>query len=365
MSRLAYRAERTFAAPHAHGDGSVGQTMFLVQLALTPATLFGFWLYGWPAFFLWTTTLVSALVFEFFCLRLMGRKAPGRALADGSALLSGWLLAMTLPPWSPWWVGCLGAFIAIVVGKQVFGGLGQNVFNPAMVARVALLISFPLQLTAWVTPLPLVGAGAPGFVDGLYIFLGQTPLPDAMTSASLLGFAKTELARGAELSQAFAAVGAPQVSWLGVRAGSLGESSALLIALGGAFLLGVGIIRWHAPVGVLAGTLIPALIAHALAPERFLDAHTHLFSGALLLGAFFIATDYVTTPATAAGRLAFGLGVGLVTWVIRSLGGYPEGVAFAVLLMNGITPLIDRCTRPRILGRTRGGEAIAAVGKEA
>ncbi|MDR3086644.1 MAG: RnfABCDGE type electron transport complex subunit D, partial [Azoarcus sp.] len=287
-----------------------------------------------------------------------GQNNAGKTLGDGSALLTGWLLAMTLPPWSPWWVGVLGAFIAIVIGKQVFGGLGQNVFNPAMVARVALLISFPLQLTAWVTPLPLTSLAAPGFMEGLLITLGQTPLPDAITSASLLGYAKTELSRGIGLAQALAANHAPQLSWLGVRAGSLGESSALLILLGGIVLLATRVIRWQTPLGVLAGVLIPALIAHALVPERYLDASSHLFSGALMLGAFFIATDYVTSPVTGAGQLVFGLGVGLMTWVIRSLGGYPEGVAFAILFMNALTPIIDRSIRPRILGRTWSGRPI-------
>jgi RnfABCDGE-type electron transport complex D subunit len=364
-----YQAPETFVAPHAHGGGDVGRTMLLVQLALVPATLFGFWLYGWPAFFLWSITLFFALAAEFLCLRLMGRNAK-RALLDGSALLTGWLLALTLPPWSPWWVGALGAVIAIVVGKQVFGGLGQNVFNPAMVARVALLISFPLQLTAWVTPLPLAAAPAPGFFEGLRVTLGQMPLADAMTSASLLGYTKTELARGMDLLGALAAGEAPRFSWLGVRAGSLGESAAPLILLGGLFLLALRVIRWHAPVGVFMGVLLPALFAHGIAPERFLSAEAHLFSGALMLGAFFIATDYVTSPNTGTGQFVFGLGVGLLTWIIRTLGGYPEGVAFAILFMNAMTPLIDRFLKPRILGRTRFGAPLpqrpeAASGKEA
>ena len=358
---VAYQAARAFASPHAHGGGEIRRTMLLVLAALTPATLFGFWLYGWSAFFLWLITLSSVLFFEFMSLRLMGQKEARRTLGDGSALLTGWLLAMTLPPWAPWWIGVLGAFIAIVIGKQVFGGLGQNIFNPAMVARVALLISFPLQLTAWVTPLPLTPLAAPDFIAALHITLGQTPLPDAMTSASLLGYAKTELSRGISLLQALTAGHAPQLSWLGVRAGSLGESSAVLILAGGIFLLITRVIRWQAPAGVLAGVLIPALIAHAIAPESYLSANTHLFSGALMLGAFFIATDYVTTPTTGAGQLIFGLGVGLLTWIIRSLGGYPEGVAFAILFMNALTPIIDRYVKPRILGRTWSGRPIASA----
>ncbi|WP_303787123.1 RnfABCDGE type electron transport complex subunit D [Azovibrio restrictus] len=362
-----YNASRTFASPHAHGGSGVRHTMVRVQFALLPATLFGFWLYGWPAFFLWLITLLSCLAFEFMSLRLMGRQQIGRTLGDGSALLTGWLLAMTLPPWAPWWVGVVGAFIAIVIGKQVFGGLGHNVFNPAMVARVALLISFPLPLTTWVAPLPLTSAAAPGFVEGLQITLGQMHLTDAMSSATLLGYAKTELSRGVDLVQALAGDHAPGLSWSGIRAGSLGESAAVLILAGGLFLLVTGVIRWQAPLGVLAGVAVPAAIAHAVAPGHYLDAGTHLLSGALMLGAFFIATDYVTSPTTGQGQLIFGLGVGLITWVIRSLGGYPEGVAFAILLMNALTPIIDRYTKPRILGRTRAGRPIdpPPVGKGA
>ncbi|MDR2031354.1 MAG: RnfABCDGE type electron transport complex subunit D [Azoarcus sp.] len=360
MNAIAYQAERPYASPHAHG-GRGRRAMFLVQAALVPATLFGFWLYGWPAFFLWLITILSALFFEFACLRLMGKKAPGRVLCDGSALLTGWLLAMTLPPWAPWWIGCIGAFVAIVIGKQVFGGLGQNVFNPAMVARVVLLISFPLPLTTWIAPLPLAGVPPPGALESLHIAFGQATPPDAMTSASLLGYARGELMRGADLLQAFAAgQAAPRISWFGVRAGSLGESSALLLALGGLFLLAVGVIRWHAPAGMLMGVLVPALIAHAAAPGAHLGAQAHLLSGALLLGAFFIATDYVTSPMTGAGQFIFGLGAGTMTWLIRGFGGYPEGVAFAILFMNALTPLIDRCIRPRIFGRTRAGAALAA-----
>lgn len=362
----AYDAAQPLAAPHAHAGHGVRQTMMRVQLALLPATLFGFWLYGWPAFFLWLITLAACLVFEFISLRLMGRAQIGRTLGDGSALLTGWLLALTLPPWAPWWVGVVGACIAIVVGKQVFGGLGHNVFNPAMVARVALLIAFPLPLTTWVAPLPLGSAAAPGFVEGLQITLGQLALPDAMSSATLLGHAKTELSRGLDLAQAFAGSAAPQPSWVGLRAGSLGESAAPLLLAGGLFLLATGVIRWQTPVGVLAGLAVPAAIAHALAPGHYLDAGTHLFAGALMLCAFFIATDYVTAPATGSGQLLFGLGVGLLTWVIRSLGGYPEGVAFAILLMNALTPIIDHYAKPRILGRTRSGRPIdpAPAGKE-
>ena len=343
------------ASPHAHGGGAVSAVMRRVMLALTPATLFGLWLFGWPAINLFLVTLGSCLFFEFISQRLMGIKP---SLGDGSALLTGWLLALTLPPWAPWWVGVVGGFIAIVVGKQVFGGLGQNLFNPAMVARVALLVSFPVVMTQWVAPQPLFAPASPGFVAGLRITFAAPPIPDAIASASLLGHAKTELSRGVDLLQAFAAPSAPTSSAVGLRAGSLGESAALLLLAGGLWLFATGIIGWQIPLGVLAGIAVPAAIGHALDPAHYLSATDHLLAGAAVLGAFFIATDYVTSPNTAAGQLVFGLGIGLLTWIIRSWGGYPEGMAFAVLILNALTPVIDRYLKPRILGRRRDGREL-------
>ena len=347
------------AAPHATTSNSPGRVMATVMAALAPATLFGFWLYGWPAIYLWSITIGFTLLGEAFCLRLTGRKAIP-VLFDGSAALTGWLLALSLPPWAPWWIGAFGGLFAAVLGKQVFGGLGQNLFNPAMVARVALLISFPLQMTAWVAPLPISSAAAPGLFDGLLITLkGVPPGFDAVASASLLGFAKTELSRGVDLLQAL--LHAPTQSWYGSRPGSLGETAAWLIAGGGVALLLLRIINWHIPVAMLAGIAVPAAILHAIDPARYLDATTHLFSGGVMLGAFFIATDYVTSPNTPKGQLIFGAGCGLLTFVIRTWAGYPEGVAFAVLLMNALTPVIDSYVKPRIYGRDRRGVALEPV----
>ena len=346
------------ASPHAHGGNSVSRTMLRVQVALVPATLYGFWLFGWPSFFLWLLTVLSCLAFEALSLKMMGITQIKRTLFDGSAMLTGWLLAMTLPPWAPWWVAILGGFIAIVIGKQVFGGVGQNVFNPAMVARVALLVSFPLPLTQWVHPLPLTALAAPDFIDGLRIFLTSLPQPDAMASASLLGYTKTELSRGIDLLHSLAGDSAPVLSWIGARSGSFGESASLLILGGGLYLLATGVITWHTPLAVLAGIAIPAAIGHAVDPGHYLSVSSHLLSGAAMLGAFFIATDYVTSPNTSSGQIVFGIGIGFLTWVIRTYGGYPEGMAFAVLLMNALTPVIDRFAKPRVLGRDRKGKAL-------
>ncbi len=347
------------SAPHTTTANTVSRVMATVMLALAPATLFGFWLYGWPAIYLWVITVASAMLGEAFCLRLMQRPATP-ILMDGSAALTGWLLALSLPPWAPWWIGVLGGLFATVLSKQVFGGLGQNLFNPAMVARVALLISFPVQMTSWVGPLPLDAVTAPGPLAGLLItFKGMPPGLDAMTSASLLGFAKTEMSRGIDLLQSLTQ--APALSWIGSRPGSLGETAGWLIAAGGVAMMALRVITWHIPVAMLLGIAVPAAILHAIDPAHYMSATTHVFSGGVLLGAFFIATDYVTSPNTPRGQLIFGAGCGLLTWVIRTWAGYPEGVAFAVLLMNSLTPIIDSYVKPRIYGRDRKGTALEPV----
>lgn len=348
-------------SPHAHAPVSIGKVMGTVLLALTPATLFGFWLYGWPAINLWAVSLIAALAGEAFVVRLQGR-AVRPVLMDGSGILTAWLLAISLPPFAPWWIAVLGSLFAVVIGKQVFGGLGQNVFNPAMAARVMLLISFPLEMTTWVAPAPLGSAHAPGWLEGLRItFMGQ-PL-DGMASASLLGHVKTEFTRGAGLDQALAGYYAPFDALWGSRAGSLGETAALLILLGGLFLIARRIITWHAPVAMLLGVAVPALVFNAVDGSHYAGPVYHLLSGGLMLGAFFIVTDPVTSPNTATGQLIFGFGCGLMTWIIRTWGGYPEGVAFAVMIMNTITPLIDQYVKPRIYGRDLKGAALAVEKK--
>jgi RnfABCDGE-type electron transport complex D subunit len=350
-------ADAPIASPHAHGGTSVSRAMLRVQLALVPATLFGFWLYGWPAFFMWAATIASCIGWEALSLRLTGSTRIRSTLWDGSAALTGWLLAMTMPPWGPWWLALVGGFVAIVIGKQVFGGLGQNVFNPAMVARVALLVSFPVPMTTWVMPMSIMHAASPDLLEGLRIFLGLNPIPDAITSATLLGHAKTELSRGVDLLTVLGS-GDSLVSWGGMRPGSLGESSTLLLLAGGLYLMFNRIISWHTPVAMMLGLAVPAAIGHAVDPGRFMPPEVHLMSGAAMLGALFIATDYVTSPNTRAGQIIFGVSIGFIAWIIRTFGGYPEGVGFAVLLMNALTPIIDRYVRPRILGRDRRGRPL-------
>ena len=348
------------AGPYAHQRSSIARTMGLVMLALAPATLFGLVQFGWPAIFLFTVTVVAAVAAEGVCLRIAGK--PVRPfLMDGSALLSGWLLALTLPPWAPWWLGVVGSLLAIVVAKQAFGGIGQNLFNPAMVARVALLISFPLEMTTFVAPQPLFSAGSPGVLDGLAITFGGVQSGvhfDGVTSASVLGHVRTALGQGMTLSQILPGSFDPLRGAIGTVPGSMGETSALLILLGGLFLLYKRIIAWHIPLALLGTIALAAGVMHLYDPSHYAGPVYHLVSGATLLGAFFIATDLVTSPVSARGQILFGAGCGLLIYIIRTWAGYPEGVAFAVMLMNACTPLIDHWVKPRVYGRNRKGEPL-------
>lgn len=345
-------------APHIHLPTDIGQIMNNVMLALIPATLLGFWLYGWPAINLWLVCVLAALATEALSLYLRGLTVRP-TLLDGSAMLTAWLLALSLPPWAPWWIAMIGAVFALLVGKHVFGGLGQNVFNPAMIARVVLLISFPVEMTTWVAPVPLGSEQAPNFLEGLAItFTGRGTTFDALTSASLLGHVKTEFTRGIDLQAALTGYFIPHEAIWGWHSGSLGETSAVLLLLGGIILMVKRIITWHIPAAMLIGVLLPAVLMHALNPSHYLGLVPHLLHGGLMLGAFFIATDPVTSPNTMIGQWIFGLGCGLLTYIIRTWGNYPEGVAFAVLIMNATTPVIDHYFRPRIYGRNRKGEAL-------
>ncbi len=335
-----------------------------VMVALTPATLYGLYAFGWPAINLFIVTVATAILSEALCLWITG-KAVMRTVADGSAALTGWLLAMSLPPWSPWWIGVLGGLFAIIIGKHIFGGLGQNVFNPAMLARVALLISAPVQLTQWVAPAPLFSTTAPGFLEGLKItFNSATAVIDGYSTATLLEQIKTGVGQGYDVAQILAGDYKLANAARGSESGSLGETSAVLLLAGGVWLLLRRIISWHIPVAMLGTVAVMASAFHWLAPQSYADPGLYLMSGSLILGAFFIATDYVTSPSTWFGQLIFGVGCGLLVFIIRAWGGYPEGVAFAVLLMNALTPTIDYYLRPRIYGRNVKGQPRIAPGQD-
>lgn len=351
-------AVKPISGPHTRAAAPIPWIMRQVMLALLPCTAFGILLYGWPALWLFTITVLASAGWEALSVKLAGRKAFS-TLADGSALLTGWLVALSLPPWAPWWIGVSGGFIAIVLGKQVYGGLGQNLFNPAMLARVALLVSFPVEMTTWVTPHGIFGGEHQGLFESFGITFGHVPEVDGVTGATFLGAIKTGFTEGQTLSATLAAERFGLASaWFGLIRGSLGETSTVLILAGGLYLLRQRVITWHIPVSMLLAVAAAASIGHLVDPERYADAGFHLGSGALMLVAFFIATDYVTSPNSPAGQLLFGAGCGLIVWVIRSFGGYPEGTGFAILLMNAMTPLIDHYVRPRIYGRDRRGRPL-------
>jgi electron transport complex protein RnfD len=253
-------------------------------------------------------TLITALAGEALCLRIAGKPVVA-SLADGSATLTGWLLAMSLPPWAPWWIGVFGSLFAIIIGKHIFGGLGQNVFNPAMLARVALLISAPVQLTHWVAPVPLFSASAPGFLEGLaHTFSATIPTADGISSATLLGEIKIGLGQGEWVPQILTGGYHPLKAALGSESGSLGETSAVLLLAGGIWLALRRVISWHIPVAMLGTIALMASVFYMIDPQRHPDPGLYLMSGGLMLGAFFIATDFVTSPSTDLGQLIFGAG---------------------------------------------------------
>jgi H+/Na+-translocating ferredoxin:NAD+ oxidoreductase subunit D len=271
------------------------------------------------------------------------------SLRDGSALVTAALLSFALPPFVPWWIPAIGATAAIVVAKQLYGGLGRNLFNPAMVGFVLLLVSFPVEMTQWTPPrMGDIDYRQLGFFEQLnYSFTGRLPVEatvDALTRATPLDVVK----EGLRSAQTFSEVRAR--SLFGSLAGRGFEWINNFIALGGLYLIYTNTIRWHIPAALLAGILGPATIFFLLDPAHYPPPSFHLFAGATLLGAFFIATDPVSAAAGVVGRLIFGAGIGILTFSIRTWGGYPDGIAFSVLLMNAAVPLIDRYTRPRIQG---------------
>jgi Na+-translocating ferredoxin:NAD+ oxidoreductase subunit D len=346
------------SGPHTHAPISVSSVMGQVMLALVPATAYGIYLFGYPALFLVILCIVSAVVAEAFCLVLLNK--PLRPfLLDGSAALTGWLIALTLPPWAPWWIAVVGCSFAIIIGKQVFGGIGQNIFNPAMLARVMLLIAFPLEMTTWVAPHPLFSLTALNLNESLQITFGSIGNLDAVSSASLLGYIKTELTLGKTIPDIVQHANySPFTSFLGMTSGSLGETSGILLLLGGIYLLFMRIISWHIPVAMLGSLVAISTLFHFLNPERYVSADYHVLNGGAMVAAFFFATDYVTSPSTKTGKVIFGAGVGSVEYLIRTWGSFPEGVGFAILIMNALTPLIDHYVRPRIYGRTYRGKPI-------
>lgn len=295
------------SSPHLHSANKVSTAMRDVCIALLPALVGAVYFFGMAAATVILTCVITALLSEVIAQKIMHREVT---ISDGSAVITGLLLAFCLPSTIPLWIAAIGSAVAIIIGKQFFGGLGCNIFNPALIGRAFLVASWPVPMTTWVTPL------------------------DGVTTATPLGILKEGLSEQLpSLGQLF----------MGNVAGCLGETSALALIVGGLYLLYKGHIDWRIPFSYLGTVFVVTAVVGA-------DPFFHLLSGGLMLGAFFMATDWVTSPITKKGRLIFGIGCGLLTVLIRLMGGYPEGVCYSILLMNLATPLIDRYTKARVFG---------------
>lgn len=351
---------RTFQlsmSPHFGSAQSTRRVMYDVVIALLPALAGAVWLFGFGgALVPVALSVAAAIAAEYACLRLMKRNVS--AALDGSAIVTGILLAYNLPPGVPWWLPVLGSVFAIVVGKQAFGGLGSNLVNPALLGRAFLVASFPVLMTAgWSAPFEWRGAGAGFGTHGIPAAeMAAMPEADAVTGATPLRAWKDSFGMEEHSGQAVrAGLGSPGALMnllTGRRGGCIGETSVVLLLLGALFLFIRRVLEWRIPLTYLGAV---ALFGWVFGGAGFFDGDP-LFSvltGGAVLGGFFMATDMVTSPVTRRGRLVFGLGAGLITVIIRRWGGYPEGCSYSILLMNLATPLIDRFSRPRMLGEVR------------
>lgn len=336
-------------SPYISDAPSVSIIMLKVLLALIPGIFAYTWVYGGGILVTLSIATITALLSEAALLKI--RQRPIRPyLSDLSAVVTAWLLALALPPLAPWWLVVVGTFFAIVIAKQLYGGLGYNPFNPAMVGYAVLLISFPIIMTKWPAPLILAQTKL-GFMDQLHFIFSST-LPanvkiDAVTSATPLDYLKTQLMLKHEVATISQA---PVFGTFGAKGGELVTGAYLL---GGLYLLQQRIISWHLPTAFLGILAAMSLIFYTVNPAHFASPMFHLMSGASMLCAFFIITDPISGPTTPRGKLYFAGGVAVLTYLIRVYGGYPDGVAFAVLLMNMCVPLIDAHTQPRVFGHTK------------
>ncbi len=318
-------------SPHIHGDNSTKKIMYGVVYALIPAMLVTVYFFGFNAIRVLVLSVVFSLLFEWIIQKYLMK--GDITITDGSALVTGILLAFNVPSNLPVWIIIIGALIAIGVGKMSFGGLGKNIFNPALVARVFLLISFPVEMTSWPKPAPIING-----------------LTDVITGPTPLGIVKEGLDAGKTMAELIPELPDYMQSLIGQMGGSMGEVSAIALILGGIYMLWKKIISWEIPVSILLTVFVFSGILWLIDPQHYADPLFHLLTGGLMLGAIFMATDMVTSPMTKGGQLVFGFGIGLLTILIRIWGAYPEGVSFAILLMNSAVPLINRGFKPKRFG---------------
>ncbi len=349
----------TASSPHVHGAESIPKIMWTVFVCLLPAAAVGVYRFGMDGAIVLATCTGSAIVFEALIRKLAGKDPT---VADGSAALTGLLLGMNLPAGCPVYVCLVGSLVAVGLAKAVFGGLGHNPFNPALTARVFLVISFPVAMTTWPLTIQQVQEGPPVEYFGsattwmdragneLKQTRANTDKVDTVTGATPLPAIKNDHDKGTHSFINYMDL------LLGNQPGCIGEVSALALILGGLVLLLLGYITWHIPLSYLLTVAVIATITHWIDPDRFAGPLFHWFTGGLMIGVFFMATDYVTSPVYPRGKIIFGVALGVLTMLIRLWGGYPEGVSFSILLMNAATPLIDKVTRPKKYGINRLAE---------
>lgn len=319
-------------SPHIHEQQDVKKIMWGVVYALIPALLVSIYFFGIPALFITLVAVVSCLLFEYLIQKFLF-KSNEITITDGSAVITGLLLAFNVPSNLPWWQMVIGSLVAIGVAKMTFGGLGKNPFNPALVGRVFLLISFPVEMTTWPKVSPL-----------------STSLTDVITGPTSLGVIKEGLMKGESVSKLMNNVPSYTDMFIGNMNGSLGEISALAIIIGGIYMLFKRIITWHIPISYILSVFVFTGILWLINPEQYADPVFHLLAGGLMIGAVFMATDMATSPVNYKAQIIFGIGCGVLTVLIRLWGAYPEGVSFAILIMNAATPLLNMMVKPKLFG---------------
>ena len=319
-------------SPHLHAELTVPKIMQAVIIALVPALCFSIYTFGIPALVVTLTAVVFCVASEYFINKFLLAKPV--TIYDGSAIITGLLLAFNLPSSLPWYIVAIGAIVAMGIGKLSFGGLGNNPFNPALVGRVFLLISFPVQMTSW-----------PAAEFRLSL--------DATSGATPLGILKDGLRAGESVPELMNSMPSYTDIFFGMTGGSLGEMSSFALLLGFGYLLFRKVITWHVPLAVVTTVFVLTGLFYLQDPSRYASPIFHVLTGGVLLGAIFMATDYVTSPVTHKGMVIFGVGIGVITVLIRLFGNYPEGISFAILLMNGFVPIINRYFKPVPFGHAK------------
>lgn len=315
-------------SPHIHSGDSTQKIMYRVVYAMIPALAWSVFVFGLDALRVTLIAVAACLAFEYIIQKYLLKIKP--VITDGSALITGILLAFNVPSNLPWWIIIIGSLAAVGIAKLSFGGLGNNIFNPALVGRVFMLISFPVQMTSW----PVNAR------SGI----------DAVTSATPLSIIKEGISNGTPISEITQKLPTTFDMLLGNIGGSLGEISALLLIVGGLYMLWKKVITWHIPVSIIVTVAVVAAVFWIINPATYINPVYHILSGGLMLGAIFMATDMVTSPMNPKGQIIYGVGIGLITISIRMFGAYPEGISFAILIMNAVTPLINTYVKPKRFG---------------